>query len=378
MEAFKDVFFNPGNIGFLADNLKRSFMPFDREGFLSEVLENLQVLELKQRSEHITRTLKRYLPGDFLQATAILLDCLHPETEQELADQRSGEKGVAGWMVMPLCDYVAWYGKEHLEISLAALKEMTKRSSAEFAIRHFLVSHPEVTLEALTSWIGDPNYHVRRLVSEGSRPRLPWGMRLSAFVSDPAPLVPLLEGLKDDSEEYVRRSVANNLNDIAKDHPDLVAELARRWMKGADEDRKKLVRHACRSLVKEGHKGALMALGFGEPEVCLESFRVLTPQVVLGQALEFEAAITSTGKQSQNLMIDFAIHHQKANGTTSPKVFKWQSFALAGGAGKIARKRHAIKPITTRKYYPGQHSVELFANGRSLGILDFELVIGSL
>ncbi|MCZ4281829.1 DNA alkylation repair protein [Kiloniella laminariae] len=375
MEAFKDVFFNPEKIGFLADNLKRNYEIFDRESFLAEVLENLQTLELKQRSEHITRTLKRYLPEDFLEAREILLACLHPETEQELADQRSDKSGLAGWMVMPLCDYMAWYGKEHLQVSLAALREMTKRSSSEFAIRHFLVSHREETLEALESWVGDPNYHVRRLVSEGSRPRLPWGMRLSGFVSDPAPLLPLLEGLKDDPEEYVRRSVANNLNDIAKDHPDLVAELAQRWMKSADENRKKLVRHACRSLVKDGHKGALAALGFGEPEVSLERFQVLTPRVVLGQALEFEAIITSTGRLAQNLMIDFAIHHQKANGTTSAKVFKWQSFSLAAGAGKVARKRHGIKPITTRKYYPGRHSVELFANGKSLGIHDFELVM---
>ncbi|WP_216825482.1 DNA alkylation repair protein [Kiloniella sp. EL199] len=374
MEPFKEVF-NLKSISKMAEHLNVRQCDFDQKGFIVFATRDLSELELKQRSDRITEALYEYLPDDFCRAAEILLAILNPEENISISDQGMSDKGVSGWLVMPMCHYVALYGKDHFHLSMELLKEMTKRSSSEFAIRYFLLSAPEETMAEILTWADDENYHVRRLASEGSRPRLPWAMQLPDFVKDPSPLLPLLEKLRDDPEEYVRRSVANNLNDIAKDHPDLVAEIARKWMKGASRERQKLVRHACRTLIKSGHKKCLEALGYKDAQVELVDFNVLTPSVIFGKELEFEVTMASESDEDQALILDFVVHHRKANGETSPKVFKWKTFNLAARERHNARKRHNIKPITTRKYYPGLHQVEIIANGKSLGIKDFELVM---
>ncbi len=200
-------------------------------------------------------------------------------------------------------------------------------------------------------------------------------MRLPAFIDDPSPIIPLLEALKDDKEEYVRRSVANNLNDIAKDHADLVARIAENWLKGASKDRRRLVRHACRTLIKQGHRGTLRALGYGYPAIELEKLRILTPRVMFGDALEFDLSLSSTSDSEQAMIIDYAIHHRKANGGATPKVFKWKVTTLAPFAGFATKRRHAIRKITTRVYYPETHRLEILINGVSFGGGDFELVM---
>ena len=200
-------------------------------------------------------------------------------------------------------------------------------------------------------------------------------MRLPAFMTDPAPVIHLLELLKDDDEEYVRRSVANNLNDIAKDHPDLVAEIASQWLKGAEKNRERLVRHACRTLIKQGHQATLKAFGYNKARVEVDKLEVLNSSVAFGSALEFELGLTSASADSQPLIIDYAIHHQKANGSTSPKVFKWKTLTLERHATLVAKRRHPMKMITTRVYYPGTHKLEILINGTSVGVVDFELII---
>jgi len=221
----------------------------------------------------------------------------------------------------------------------------------------------------------DPNVHVRRLISEGTRPRLPWGMRLPAFVHNPAPVIALLEALKDDTSEYVRRSVANNLNDIAKDHPDLVAEIAHDWMARASDERKKLIRHALRTLIKQGHPEALKALGYGPPQVALDHLKIETAKVAFGTPLTFHMSLSATGDQEQKLVIDYVIHHQKANGTTSPKMFKWKNINLKPPEALKATRNHPIRKITTRTYYPGPHHLEIFINGISYAYQTFELTM---
>jgi len=255
------------------------------------------------------------------------------------------------------------------------LKEMTKRFSSEFDIRFFLLKEPERTLSILKIWAHDSNHHVRRLVSEGTRPRLPWAMRLPAFIDAPTPILPLLEMLKDDDEEYVRRSVANNLNDIAKDHPDKVAQIAGRWLDGASKNREKLVRHACRTLIKQGHQKTLKALGYEAPRIKLEKLKILTARVSFGDALMFELCLTSTSKKAQPLIIDYAIHHRKANGGTTAKIFKWKKATLAPLATFKATRKHAFRKITTRVYYPGVHKLEIRVNGISLGSKNFALIM---
>ena len=378
-EPFKNLF-NPALIGGMAGHLARQWPDFEREGFVADSREGLEALELKDRAIWIARALGKHLPEDFPEACGILLATLHPAEEPDLAEQDAGitDDGVKGWAVMPMTIYVAERGAGHLDVALCALKEMTKRSSSEFAIRRFLSDQPKRTLETLAGWTRHGNFHVRRLVSEGTRPRLPWAARLEGFVRDPKPVLSLLENLKDDPSDYVRRSVANNLNDIAKDHPGLVVDTARRWMKNAPPPRKRLIRHACRSLVKAGNRECLRVLGFDRPQLSSAGISLQTQTVTLGNSLEFEIVLESNSQKNQELVVDYIIHHMKANGKTSPKVFKWKTLTLAPGGVLRARRRHAIRPITTRVYYSGRHRVELMVNGEILGGADFDLEIPAL
>jgi hypothetical protein len=200
-------------------------------------------------------------------------------------------------------------------------------------------------------------------------------MQLPAFINDPSPVIEILEILKDDHEEYVRRSVANNLNDIAKDHPKLVGEIAEKWMHGASTERKKLIRHACRTLLKQGNSQVLQVFGYNPPDIKLVNIQIETPEVIFGTALQFNISIVSNATHTQALMIDYVIHHQKANGTTSPKVFKWRIKTLAPHETLTFAKNHMMKKISTRKYYQGLHVLEIIVNGVSIGKADFELLI---
>ena len=338
-------------------------------------MEGFEDLELKQRSARITEKMAEFLPRDFPRAADILRHSLHPEEEADLSGATVTAEGIRGWAVMPMSQYVAERGQGHFDLSMTLLREMTKRFSSEFAIRFFLLAQPERALAMLKTWMVDSNYHVRRLVSEGTRPRLPWAMRLPQFIRDPSPVLPLLEALRDDESEYVRRSVANNLNDIAKDHPDLVANLAADWLREASPRRWKLVRHALRTLIKQGHPAALRAVGCGPPRLTVAEFAILTPEVRFGEALQFSAGLVAEGDGPQSLIVDYVVHHRKANGSTSPKVFKWKSLTLQQGERLDGIRRHPIRPITTRKYYPGTHRAELVVNGVTLAGGDFTLIM---
>ena len=279
--------------------------------------------------------------------------------------------------MMPLGMIVTDHGLDDFDKSFALLKDMTKRATAEFEVRPFLDKDQERALAIMAPWVHDDSVHVRRLVSEGTRPRLPWGMRLKKLVADPSPTLPLLEALKDDPEEYVRRSVANHLNDIAKDHPDMVAGIAARWLKDADRNREKLVRHACRSLIKQGHSATLTAFGLNPPEIDVAGPVITTPKVAYGNALSFNVALTSTGDENQSLVIDYLVHFRKANGSLAPKVFKWTKLTLAPGETATLARDHPIRPITTRVYYGGMQAVGLRINGKDFGFSEFELVMPS-
>lgn len=368
-EPFKNEY-NPTMIAQMGDHLQRVWKTFDKEGFVSKAAKGLDDLELKERISHIADALSVHLPNDYSQSVSILQQALAPENKDWQAGK---ELGITGWASLPLNHYVGLHGLTYFETSMAFFKVSTSRFSAEFDIRLFLIEDQKSTLKLLKRWTKDPSYHVRRLVSEGTRPRLPWAMKLQAFIDNPSLILPLLEALRDDNEEYVRRSVANNLNDIAKDHPDLVASIAKEWLKDADKNRVRLVKHACRTLIKQGHKATLEAFGYKEPAVTLETLNIQTTQVALGDALIFDITLHSTSAKPQNLIIDYAIHHRKANGGTSPKVFKWKAITLKSSAALNATKKHAIRKITTRTYYNGIHSVEILVNGVSLSKQNFEL-----
>jgi 3-methyladenine DNA glycosylase AlkC len=376
-EPFKNLF-NPGLIDRMAAHLgARGAGAFDGAGFAARARDGLEALELKARSDRIARALDAHLPGDFDAAVALMLAALHPATDAPDDAIPSDDLGIRGWAVMPMAEVVAARAladadRGAFDRAMDALAAMTQRFSAEFAIRPLILHDPERALAHVRRWTGHPNRHVRRLASEGTRPRLPWGLRLAPFVADPAPLIPILTRLRDDPEDYVRRSVANSLNDIAKDHPDLIADLAADWLRGAPSPRARLVRHALRTLIKQGHPAALAALGHGPARLRLDALAV-SPRVRFGDALDIALTLRSEDPEPREIVLDYVIHHVKANGTTSPKVFKWRTLTLAPGAMLHLTRRHAIRPITTRVYHDGTHRLEIVANGTLLGGADFEL-----
>lgn len=365
-KQFKD-YFDKALAQRLAKLIGEVYPDFKSRAFVKQVAGQIEQLELKARVAVIAEALREFLPEDYLKALDILMQILGPE------DGVKDNKSVRGLQMMPIEHFVGVYGLDHFEPSMRALYEITKRSTAEFAIRSFLIRYEKETLKVLADWVTDASEDVRRLVSEGTRPRLPWAMQLPSFMDNPRPTLRLLEKLKDDPSEYVRRSVANHLNDVTKDNADLAVDVLRRWAKGAGKEREWIVRHALRSLVKQGHKGALDVLGYGSPKVKLVRFDVQTPVVQFGEALEFSFALHSEGKRSQKLVVDYVIHFVKANGSTSPKVFKLSSRTLKAGECLELERVHKIRPITTRKYYAGEHRVEVQVNGVVLGGGEFEL-----
>ncbi len=370
-EPFKNLF-DRTLIAAIGDRLAERDPDFDRAGFVAMAGDGLEALELKARSAQITRALDAVLPAAFPAATALLVAALAAEDDSPPgADPEP--PGLRGWAVMPLADFVAARGLGDFDLAMETLAAMTRRFTAEFAVRPFLAADPARGMAWMARWACDPDPRVRRLASEGCRPRLPWGMRLRAFVTDPAPVLAILEALKDDPSEEVRRSVANNLNDIAKDHPDRASAIALRWLDGASPERRRLVRHALRGLVKARHPGALAALGHGPAPVLLDGLTILTPVVSFGAALEFAATLRLEGSTPRAIALDYVVHHRKANGSLNPKVFKWRILTLSPGAAPRLDRRHQMRPITTRSYYDGPHRLEIVANGAVLGGADFVL-----
>ena len=364
-EALKHIF-NTELIAAMARHLQRVSSDFKSALFIGEASQDLENLELKERSYQIAQALHTALPCSFSKAAACLQMSLGTELPGDGFTGEIDEAGIAGWAIMPLAHFVACYGGDDFDLSMGLLKECTKRFTSEFALRFFIQAEPIKTMVVLHEWAQDSNMHVRRLASEGSRPRLPWAMQLPLFIADPSPVLALLEQLKDDSSEYVRRSVANNLNDIAKDHPDKVSDITRTWLQGASPERVKLLRHACRTLLKKGHSPTMLLFGYAEAHIGSLNVDLSSDVVLFGTALCFSISFVSTAKQKQNLLIDYVIHHIKANGKTTPKVFKWSCKSTASGEKVVLHKKHMFKKISTRRYYAGEHYLEVMMNGKSV------------
>jgi 3-methyladenine DNA glycosylase AlkC len=272
-----------------------------------------------------------------------------------------------------LSDFVARYGLDDPVFSLNALRDFTRVGSAEFAVRHFLVRDLEATLATMQVWTRDSDEHVRRLASEGSRPRLPWGLRLQSLVRDPSPLGPILDALNSDGALYVRKSVANSLNDITKDHPEWVLSRLQRWDL-THLPTAWIAKRACRTLIKRGHGQTLALFGFDGEAAAEARFKVTPRKVKLGDLLTLEANLVSAFPKQQRLAVDYVIHYRKANGRTSPKVFKWREVDLAPNNAISLIKRQVIRDFTTRTHFRGRHVVELQINGRKTAAAFFDLV----
>lgn len=356
---------HPGVVMEIADRLSRCAPGFDRDRFVASAGGGLESLELMQRSLKIRDALIEGLPLDFPAAISIL----------DAALPNGNAPGLTGWALLPTSQFVAVRGLGDFELSLSFLRRLTPHFTGEFAIRPFIQQEQDRALKTIRRWVQDDDHHVRRLASEGTRPRLPWAMRLPRLILDPRPILPILTALLDDPEEYVRRSVANSLNDIAKDHPDLVADFVAAHMAGASPERLKLLRHASRTLLKQGHRGALANFGFEPPLGVAAHLALATPTVRFGNDLVLGLTMRNADGSRQRVMIDYAVHHRKANGDTSPKVFKWTTVTLDPGSTIEFRKHHPMRPITTRRYYGGAHRVVILVNGQPAAQADFELVM---
>lgn len=352
----------------LADMIGTVQPDFDATGFVDRCLEGYESMELTERARHISDVLADHLPLDRGRALEIVTDSLGPEIDAaELT-------GMDAFLYLPFVFFVAHHGLEHFEQSMTAQYELTKRFTAEFSIRAFLDRHPDATLERLHEWAADANVHVRRLVSEGSRPRLPWAPRLRRFQSDPTPVIELLERLKDDPEEYVRRSVANNLNDISKDHPELAVQIARHWWDDGSAERRRLVRHGLRTLIKQGHPGALDVLGYGpESPAEIAAVSVSPESVTIGDKVRIEIQVANPSAEEAGALVDIIVHFVKANGSTSPKVFKGGELTLTPDETKRVTKSVSLRQHSTRTHYPGRHRVEVQINGTVVPGAEFDV-----
>jgi 3-methyladenine DNA glycosylase AlkC len=353
----------------IARMIKEVDSGFDEDAFLADALDGYQALELTPRARQIAQALGRHLPQDCERAIEILIASLGPKL------QAAELTGIDVFVYLPHVFFIAEFGVDHFEASMRAQYELTQRFSAEYSIRVFLERYLQQTLGRLHEWAFDSNVHVRRLVSEGTRPRLPWAPRLRAFQDDPRPVLELLELLKDDPDLFVRRSVANNLNDIGKDNPAALIETCRRWMTDASPQRSWLVRHALRSAVKRGEPEALEILGFlPATGVQVRDIHIAPAVASIGDSITFTVELSNDGSATKQLLIELRVHFVKANGKPSPKVFALKELVLRPNGSVQLSKTISLAQHTTRTHYPGQHRVEVLVNGRPSATSVFDIV----
>jgi len=361
---------NKDTVQKIAGDILQIYSEFKAEPFAAEICSRLEVLSFNDRAILIAETLHKYLPKDYPEAMNILLQSFGPELE---ADELSGFEI---FYYMPHCFFVSKYGTdpEYFDISLKALYEITKRFSSESPIRPFLENYTDKTLKVLNTWVTDTNCHVRRLVSEGTRSRLPLSSRLKKFQKDPSAVLKLLEQLKTDPVRFVQRSVANNLNDISKDNADIVVKTLKEWKKIDNPGTQWIIKHALRTLIKQGHPAALELLGFpSKPKIEISNFTLKDRAILMGEKLDFSFKIVSKSTDTQPLMVDYIIHFMKSNGRTAAKVFKLTQKKLGSSEQISITKAHSFKPISTRTYYAGRHGIELQINGQKFDFLEFDL-----
>jgi 3-methyladenine DNA glycosylase AlkC len=360
-EALKH-FFSPALVRRLANDIARVHPAFPHLAFVKQACAGLARLELLDRGKQIARALARHLPAAYPEAIDILLASLGPE---HASDELLGV-GIAPFFYYPHTVFVAEHGLGHFDVSMRAQYELTKRFSAEASIRPYIAADPERTLAVLEGWAADRNAHVRRLVSEGTRLRLPWAPRVRWLDEHPERVLGVLELLKDDPATLVRRSVANSLNDLGKLRPELLLRTCARWLKGATADRRALIEHALRSAVKRGDAGALRLLGYGgKAAVAIEGVRFRPARVPIGGRVAMRLALRSTSPRAQSLLVDVAVHFVKARGRAAAKVFKLKRIVLRPRQRVELQTGFSLAVHTTRVPRPGRHAVDVVINGRA-------------
>lgn len=322
--------------------------------------------ELKQRMRHTAEVLHHFLPDDFEQAAEQIISLIRHL-------QKSGftENGLE-FMFLP--DYVEVYGIDHFRSSVRCMEQVTQFTSCEFAVRPFLLRYPDKMMQQMQRWSLHKDHKVRRLASEGTRPRLPWAMAVPALKKDPAPVLSILENLKQDSSEWVRRSVANNLNDIAKDHPQIVTAIAKKW-KGLGKETDAIIKHGCRTLLKKGDAEILSYYGLSNSQdIQLTKTSLLTPEVRIGKELCFAFHVHNRSGRSQTVRLEYGIYYLRLNGQLSKKVFKISERMLAPDEKLTVQRKQSFRLITTRRFYPGQQQLSIIINGQERKTMPFILL----
>ncbi|MCG8575376.1 MAG: DNA alkylation repair protein [Flavobacteriales bacterium] len=355
-EPLKNMF-NAEVVEKLTQRLLEADSKFNSKAFLKAVLnKNWESLELKERVAHITEQINVHLPYSYEEQLKVL-----DETVKHFG-------GLIG-IIFPT--FVEKYGLEFPDLSFEAMERYTPFSTSEFAVRPFLVADHN-RISHFYEWAKSDNHHVRRLASEGCRPLLPWAIKLHHLVDDPSPIIPILEELKNDPEDYVYRSVANNLNDISKNHPDLVLDLAEKWY-GPHKNTNWVVKHALRTLLKKGNQRAMIIFGFGKiDQLNVEEFALKSDKSEIGGKNELQLKLVNKGPKAK-FRLEYSIDYLKKNGSHSEKVFQIKETELKKGEIVDLTKSLDFKDLTTRKHYPGAHFINLKLNGNKLNRLEFEL-----
>jgi 3-methyladenine DNA glycosylase AlkC len=360
MGALKD-YINRASIGELGAAIAAADPDFPVARFVADSMRGLRRLELKARIDHVAASLGRHLPPDF-------------EVAAPLVDEAVGHPGLDGWSAWPIPVWISDAGIDHFEEAVRLLEHVTPVASAEFAVRPFIDKNPAAMKRVLRRWARSKNPHVRRLASEGTRPRLPWAPRLTATNDDPAWALFVLDTLPNDPSEYVRKSVANHLNDICKLDPDLGLATAKRWLGDGGPHVAWVVRHGLRTLVKRGDYRALELLGADAgARVKIETLNLKRRRIRMGQDLEFSFTLRNDERRGVIAVVDYAIHFVKSNGSRAPKVFKLKTVELAPAQEVEFSRRFPVREITTRRYYSGKHTLEIQCNGRVRAAADFHL-----
>ncbi len=356
-ELLKNLY-NKKFVHALAIEINNSYADFNAKSFNKSIFDKTwPEKELKQRMRHIAINLQQHLPDNYRKALKIL---------QPVSSKFDGIEH----LIFP--DFVELCGMDDYDASIGAMEHFTKCSSAEFPVRPFIIKYGKKMMQQMALWAESDNHHVRRLASEGCRPRLPWAIALPEFKKNPGPVLPILEKLKTDESEYVRRSVANNLNDISKDNPDIVIKLAQKWL-GKNDDLNWIVKHGCRSLLKAGNRDILNLFGFRKPDdVLLKKFS-LPKEVKMGRDITFSFSLNSCNESLGRLRIEYAVDFVRTNNKTSRKVFKISEGEYPVSKKEISKK-HSFRKISTRKYYPGKHRLTIIVNGKDIVRRFFELI----
>ena len=367
MEPFKNIYNLPFYQAF-TEQVELAIPNFNSRRFIAQIFDEAwEARELKARMRHTTEVLHDHLSSDYGESVFQIRKII-----QQLKQSEIREKSLE-FMFFP--DFIEHYGLEFYEISVPALKDITSFTSCEFAVRPFIIKYPERMLKDMLDWADNENLHIRRLASEGSRSRLPWAMAIPFLKKNPDPVLPILEQLKNDESEYVRRSVANNLNDISKDNPNLVIQIAKAWY-GQSKDTNWVVKHASRTLLKAGNAELMPLFGFGSIDsITIKNFKLKTPNIKVGEALIFGFDLLNKSNQAVKIRLEYAVYYQKANGSLSKKVYKISEKDYASQSATTIERAQSFKLITTRKFHSGLHQVALVINGNEFEKHDFMLQI---